>query len=109
MRCHATLGQPPLSIFNRQHALSPPPLLSHCRYNPIGAEGAKALAEILKYGMAVEVLKLGWCKIGGGEGAKAVADLVMFNSTLRTLDVRGNSFGNDGKGKHGDGGVDLKG
>jgi len=67
-------------------------------YNPIGAEGAKALAEILKYGMGVEVLKLGWCKIGGGEGAKAVADLVMFNSTLRTLDVRGNSFGNDGEG-----------
>ncbi len=47
--------------------------------------------------LQVETLKMGWCKIGGGEGAKAVADLVMFNTTLRTLDLRGNGFGNDGQ------------
>jgi hypothetical protein len=40
---------------------------------------------------------MGWCKVGGGEGAKALADLVMFNTTLRTLDLRGNSLGDDGK------------
>ena len=45
----------------------------------------------------METLKLGWCKIGAGEGAKAVADLIMFNTTLRTLDLRGNGFGNDGE------------
>lgn len=95
-------------------------------YNPIGAEGVKALTEIFRHDMKVglfiqrkvtrylvklctgtywqlvhwlqlETLKLGWCKIGGGDGAKAVADLIMFNTTLRTLDVRGNGFGNDGK------------
>jgi Ran GTPase-activating protein (RanGAP) involved in mRNA processing and transport len=44
----------------------------------------------------VETLKLGWCHVGSGDGAKAVADLLMFNSTLVTLDLRGNGLGNAG-------------
>ena len=47
--------------------------------------------------MEVDTLKMGWCKIGGGDGARAMADLVMFNTTLRSLDLRGNGFGNDGE------------
>ncbi len=30
------------------------------------------------------------------QGAHHVADLLMFNSTIRTLDLRGNALGNDG-------------
>lgn len=44
----------------------------------------------------IETLKVGWCKIGGAEGAKAVADLLMFNTSLQRLDLRGNGLGNDG-------------
>lgn len=32
-------------------------------YNPIGPEGAKALAEILKFHGKIETLKLGWCQV----------------------------------------------
>lgn len=44
----------------------------------------------------IETLKVGWCKIGGADGAKAVADLLMFNTSLQLLDLRGNGLGNDG-------------
>lgn len=47
--------------------------------------------------MQVESLKLGWCKLGPGEGAQAVANLLQFNTTIRTLDLRGNNLGNDGE------------
>ena len=39
---------------------------------------------------------MGWCKLGKTDGAAAVADLIMFNMTLRSLDVRGNGFENNG-------------
>lgn len=39
---------------------------------------------------------MGWCKLGKIEGAAAVADLVMFNTTLHSLDVRGNGFEDNG-------------
>ncbi|KAL4856961.1 DIS3-like exonuclease 2 [Chlorella vulgaris] len=65
-------------------------------YNPIGAEGAKAFAEIIKYDMKLEVLGMGWCKVGNGDGVKAVADMLMYNQTIRRLDLRGNGLGNDG-------------
>lgn len=32
-------------------------------YNPIGAEGAKALCEVLKFHGKVQTLKLGWCQV----------------------------------------------
>ena len=40
---------------------------------------------------------MGWCNVGADDGAKAVADLLMFNSTLVTLDLRGNGLGDAGK------------
>ncbi len=46
--------------------------------------------------MQVESLKLGWCKLGPGEGAQAVANLLQFNTTIRTLDLRGNNGGQQG-------------
>ena len=39
---------------------------------------------------------MGWCNVGADEGAKAVADLLMFNSTIATLDLRGNGLGDAG-------------
>ncbi len=46
--------------------------------------------------LQVETLKMGWCNVGAEDGAKAVADLLMFNSTLVTLDLRGNGLGDAG-------------
>jgi Ran GTPase-activating protein (RanGAP) involved in mRNA processing and transport len=43
----------------------------------------------------LDSLRLGWCKLGP-EGARSVADLLMFNSSLTSLDLRGNELGNDG-------------
>lgn len=47
--------------------------------------------------MQIDVLKAGWCKIGEKDGAKAIADLILFNTTLTTLDLRGNGLSNPGK------------
>lgn len=46
--------------------------------------------------MQIDVLKAGWCKIGEKDGAKAIADLILFNTTLTTLDLRGNGLSNPG-------------
>ena len=35
---------------------------------------------------------MGWCNVGSDDGAKAVADLLMFNTTIATLDLRGNKL-----------------
>ena len=47
--------------------------------------------------MQIDVLKMGWCKIGENNGAKAIADLILFNTSLTTLDLRGNGLGNAGE------------
>ena len=47
--------------------------------------------------MQIDVLKMGWCKIGEKDGAKAIADLILFNTSLTTLDLRGNGLGNAGE------------
>ena len=39
---------------------------------------------------------MGWCKLGADEGAQAVADLLMFNTTLASVDLRGNGLGDAG-------------
>lgn len=39
---------------------------------------------------------MGWCKLGKTDGASAVADLIMFNTTLHSIDVRGNGFEDNG-------------
>lgn len=44
----------------------------------------------------MKTLKLGWCKIGPKDGAAAIASLLLFNSTLCTVDLRGNGLGNAG-------------
>lgn len=54
------------------------------------------MQELFAIGLQVESLKMGWCKLGKVEGAAAVADLVMFNTTLHSLDVRGNGFEDNG-------------
>jgi len=42
-------------------------------------------AGAFKFDTKLEVLKLGWCKVGGGEGSKAMADLLMYNKSLRQV------------------------
>jgi hypothetical protein len=44
-----------------------------------------------KFETKLEVLKLGWCKVGGGEGSKAMADLLMYNKTLRQVSKQCNA------------------
>ncbi len=51
---------------------------------------------ILSMLLQIEVLKMGWCKVGENEGAKAIADLILFNTSIATLDLRGNSLNNPG-------------
>ena len=50
--------------------------------------------------LQIDVLKAGWCKIGEKDGAKAIADLILFNTTLTTLDLRGNGLSNPGDIAH---------
>jgi len=82
--------------------LHPPPLALSLRtlelgYNPLGPEGVAAIAGAFQTADArLEALKLGWCKAGGGGGAAALADLLLLNASLRVLDLRGNSLGNEG-------------
>lgn len=33
-------------------------------YNPMGPDGAKELADVIKFFGNVETLRLGWCKLG---------------------------------------------
>lgn len=49
-------------------------------------------AGAFKFETKLEVLKLGWCKVGGGEGAKAMADLLMYNKTLRQVSGKQSSL-----------------
>eukprot|EP00873_Tetraselmis_striata_P004342 jgi/Tetstr1/424606/TSEL_015128.t1 len=66
-------------------------------YNPIGHKGATSLVDVAKYDLpAVEILKLGWCTIGGVDGAVALSDLIMYNTSMQTLDLRGNNLGDNG-------------
>ena len=51
---------------------------------------------LLRSTQGLTTLKMGWCKLGADEGAKAVADLLMFNTTLASLDLRGNGLGDAG-------------
>lgn len=43
----------------------------------------------------MDSLKLGWCKLEE-QGAKAIADLIMYNTSLASIDLRGNNFGDYG-------------
>jgi hypothetical protein len=47
--------------------------------------GPSLAAGAFKFETKLEVLKLGWCKVGGNEGSRAMADLLMYNKTLRQV------------------------
>ncbi|KAL3824215.1 hypothetical protein ACJIZ3_020244 [Penstemon smallii] len=64
-------------------------------YNPIGPDGAKALAEVLKFHGNVKDLMLGWCQIGA-KGAEYIADMLKYNSTISSLDLRANGLRDEG-------------
>ncbi|KAK1437835.1 hypothetical protein QVD17_03635 [Tagetes erecta] len=64
-------------------------------YNPIGPDGAKALADILKFHGNIKTLNIGWCKIGA-EGAEYIADTLKYNNTISTLDLRANKLTDEG-------------
>lgn len=40
-----------------------PPTQLELGYNPIGPDGAKALAEVLKFHGSIKDLMLGWCQV----------------------------------------------
>ena len=66
------------------------------RYNKIGDEGAKAIADSLKSGMAVlTTLELTGNSIRD-EGAKAIAEALKVTAVLTTLDLSRNSVGVEG-------------
>lgn len=70
-----------------------------CLLNHAGASTYNHAFHVSKHVLhpvQLDALKLGWCKIASGEGARAVSELLLFNSTLTSLDLRGNSLGNDG-------------
>jgi hypothetical protein len=89
-------------------------------YNPIGADGAKAITEVLKFHGNINTLKLGWCQVNlsyeplsvylnnffltvqhgiilqlGVKGAEAVADMLRYNTTISILDLRANGLKNE--------------
>ena len=65
-------------------------------YNPLGPKGSRTLVVVAKFDLPrLETLKLGWCKLGV-EGSRSISELLVMNSTLRSLDLRGNELGNDG-------------
>ncbi|MCO5567712.1 hypothetical protein L7F22_021406 [Adiantum nelumboides] len=64
-------------------------------YNPMGPDGAKILADFIKFHGNVQTLRLGWCQIGV-KGAEYLSEALQYNSTVSTLDLRANSLGDNG-------------
>jgi Ran GTPase-activating protein (RanGAP) involved in mRNA processing and transport len=62
--------------------------------NPIGQAGVSSIVDALKHDMEIEVLKLAWCN--NGEDAQQIGQLIMFNTTIKELDLRGNSLKDNG-------------
>ena len=67
----------------------------HC-IDPSDSKKCIVTAKVCVGILQVETLKMGWCKLGKTDGAAAAADLIMFNTSLHTLDLRGNGFENNG-------------
>ncbi|KAF9926889.1 hypothetical protein BGZ67_007894 [Mortierella alpina] len=65
------------------------------KYNSIGGDGAKALAEALKINSAPATLNLHYNQIRD-DGAKALSEALKTRSTLTTLDLSDNSIGHKG-------------
>lgn len=64
-------------------------------HQPIGDEGAQAIAEALLENTSLSTLKLGDNNIGA-EGAQAIAKTLRINTSLRTLWLGGNNIGDRG-------------
>jgi Ran GTPase-activating protein (RanGAP) involved in mRNA processing and transport len=63
--------------------------------NNIGAQGAKALAQVLKEKSTVTSINLSFNNIGD-EGVKALADALQVNKTLIELNLQRNQIGDEG-------------
>jgi hypothetical protein len=64
-------------------------------HNPIGDEGASALADALKVNTFVTSIRLGNNEIGD-ESASALADALMVNTFVTMIDLYGNKIGDEG-------------
>lgn len=69
--------------------------------NPLAPMGMAALAAKLKFTSEgsppkLKELKLGWIKLGSVGGAESAADVLQFNTTVETIDLRGNDLKNNG-------------
>ena len=64
-------------------------------YDPIGPEGAQALAGALKINKALASLNLGGNSIGD-DGARELAEALKINAVLTDLNLRQNSVGPEG-------------
>ncbi|CAE7713668.1 NLRC3, partial [Symbiodinium microadriaticum] len=64
------------------------------RYNEIGDEGDKALADAVESNRTVTVNLTG--SQLGGKGAKALAAALKSNCTVTHVDLQGNNFGDEG-------------
>jgi len=64
-------------------------------YNPVGPKGAEAIAGAIKYGGALDTLRMGWCKLDK-DGAGHLADAMRYNESISVLDVRGNVIADEG-------------
>jgi hypothetical protein len=85
--CLQSTGPQYLGVFGYMQTCPPRPQ-SHCppRESNICAVCAQTLVPgAFKFETKLEVLKLGWCKVGGNEGSRAMADLLMYNKTLRQV------------------------
>jgi hypothetical protein len=65
------------------------------RFNSIGNEGAKAIAEALKVTAVVTTLRLN-SNIIGNEGAKAIAEALKVTAVVTTLRLNSNIIGDEG-------------
>jgi Ran GTPase-activating protein (RanGAP) involved in mRNA processing and transport len=89
------------------------------KYNEIGVEGAKCLAEAIKVNFALQSIYLSYCRVGyqvaealkinstlqeiflsnaaiGVQGVKCIAEALKFNSALQKIDLSQNNIGDEG-------------
>ena len=70
-------------------------IITNLKWNNIGDDGAKALADCLKHCNSLQTLNLKWNNIGD-DGAKALADGLKHCNSLQTLNLKWNKIGADG-------------
>ena len=65
-------------------------------YNYIGPRGVRAIADALRNNTALRTLSLYYDNEYGAEGAVALAEMLKVNEGLHTLNLRGNAIGVEG-------------